>query len=251
MIELQESPQTSLVEDGVSSSAASSRSSRMAGPTMLAGACCFLIYMLQMVGLAKIPPHMYDVSSCAVVPWLHEQMLLRFYFTISEVAYLPSFAWALVEMLHSAAVDLRMQTRRWSTYTALMSSLFLLCFFQLMNRILLDTMGKDYVNGKNNNDPVAILGMVMESFLSFLMQCRLFAYADHIMDPGNSSWKPPAASRACVLLSASFLGWERNHCWFERFEVGNWNLVEPRHFPSISPKVQTLAFGPSPPSGIF
>lgn len=211
MIELQESPQTSLVEDGVSSSAASSRSSRMAGPTMLAGACCFLIYMLQMVGLAKIPPHMYDVSSCAVVPWLHEQMLLRFYFTISEVAYLPSFAWALVEMLRSAAVDLRMQTRRWSTYTALMSSLFLLCFFQLMNRILLDTMGKDYVNGKNNNDPVAILGMVMESFLSFLMQCRLFAYADHIMDPGNSSWKPPAASRACVLLSASFLGLRSYH----------------------------------------
>ena len=217
MIELQGSPQTSLVEDGVSSSAASSR---MAGPTMLACACCFLIYMLQMVGLAKIPPHMYDVSSCAVVPWLHEQMLLRFYFTISEVAYLPSFAWALVEMLRSAAVDLRMQTRRWSTYTALMSSLFLLCFFQLMNRILLDTMGKDYVNGKNNNDPVAILGMVMESFLSFLMQCRLFAYADHIMNSGNSgnSWKAPAASRACVLLSASFLGGnetQRNHCWFE------------------------------------
>ena len=81
MIELQESPQTSLVEDGEGQgSAASSRSSRMAGPTMLACACCFLIYMLQMVGLAKIPPHMYDVSSCAVVPWLHEQMLLRFYY---------------------------------------------------------------------------------------------------------------------------------------------------------------------------
>ena len=198
----------------------------MVGPTMLACACCFLIYMLQLVGLAKIPPHRYDVSTCAVVPWLREQMLLRFYFTISEVAYLPSFAWALVEMLRSAAVDLRMQTRRWSTYTALMSSLFLLCFFQLMNRILLATIGKDYVNGKNNNDPVAILGMVMESFLSFLMQCRLFAYADHIMGSGNAensgqSWKPPAASRVCVLLSASFLGRERNqrNLW-PRFAVG-------------------------------
>eukprot|EP00435_Cladocopium_sp_Y103_P022599 s4370_g5.t1 len=213
MIELQGSPQTSLVENGESSPVASSRNS-MAGPTVLACACCFLIYMLQMVGLAKIPPHMYDASTCAVVPWLREQMLLRFYFTISEVAYLPSFAWALVEMLRSAAVDLRMQTKRWSTYTALMSSLFLLCFFQLMNRILLDTMGKDYVNGKNNNDPVAILGMVMESFLSFLMQCRLFAYADHIMggNSGNSgSWKPPAAARACVLLSASFLGLRSYH----------------------------------------
>ena len=203
MIELQESSQCSLVEDGESSPTTSNRS-KMAGPTVLAVACCFLTYMLQMVGLSKIPPHKYDVSVCSLIPWLKDQTLLRFYFAISEIAYLPSFAWALVETLRSAAVDLRTKTKRWSTYTALMGSLTLLCFFQLMNRILLDTFGKDYVNGKNQNDPVAILGMVTESILSFWMQCRLFAYADHIM---GSGCKPPAAARACVLLSACFLGW--------------------------------------------
>lgn len=201
MIELQTPPGSNLIEDGESSPGSSTRS--MTGPTVLACVCCFLVYMLQIVGLAKIAPHAY-CARCTLIPWLPEQSLLRGYFTISEIAYLPSFAWALVEMLRSAAIDIRMET--WSAYTALMRSLTIFCFFQLMNRILLDTMGSDYVNGKNNNDPAAIVCMVLGSVLAFMMQCRLFGYADHIM---GSSWNPPKAARACVLLSLSLLGWEQ------------------------------------------
>lgn len=218
MIELQSNP-GSLIEshhNGLdpesSPTSASGTTRRWSGKTFLACGCCFLVYMLQMVGLAKIPPHHYDESFCTCLPkWLSEQAILRSYFAISEIAYLPSFAWALVEGLRSVAVDIRMQTKGWSDYTFLMASLTLLCFFQLVNRVLLDTIGSDYVNGKNDNDPVAILGMVMGSALAFLMQLRLFAYADHIMRSSQKPWTPPMEARLCMLLALCLIGLRSYH----------------------------------------
>eukprot|EP00439_Symbiodinium_sp_Y106_P018040 s1766_g2.t1 len=197
---------------------------------VLACTCCFLIYVLQMVGLAKISPHNTSDTVCVTIPWLKEKTVLRAYYVITEIAYLPSFAWGLVECLRSAAVDIRIQSNAWSTYTKLMASTTLLCFYQLAARILMDSLAHDYVNGVNLNDPMAVLGFVTGSTLSYIVQCRLFAYADHIMGsnrqgccrrrrdtPAQSSgfqdrpFEPPRAASACVWVAACLIGLRAYH----------------------------------------
>ncbi|CAK9000539.1 unnamed protein product [Durusdinium trenchii] len=185
----------------------------------LACTCCFLIYMLQIVGIARSEAHNFAGVS-VLIPWLREQDLVRSYFGILGLAYLPSFAWAMVECLRSSAVDVRRQAKSWSEYTTLMASLMCLCIFELIAGFLLDIMGSSYVNGLNANDPFAVFRFVCDSALSVFMQTRLFAYADHIMggpssctksccpcgrqeDP--SKWQAPRGAGSCVLLSLMLL----------------------------------------------
>lgn len=178
--------------------------------------------------------------SKVLIPWLREQDLVRSYFGILGLAYLPSFAWAMVECLRSSAVDVRRQAKSWSEYTTLMASLMCLCIFELIAGFLLDIMGSSYVNGLNANDPFAVFRFVCDSALSVFMQTRLFAYADHIMggpssctksccpcgrqeDP--SKWQAPRGAGSCVLLSLMllavrvyhdlilFLGWKGHGMW--------------------------------------